>query len=1762
MRKVDIATSQDGEYRQYRQYRIPGMIVTNDGTIITTYDGRKTVADLPSNIDNIVRISKDGGATWRDQVVARAGAYPRAYGDPAMGYNPETNRVFRFYSGSVTTGFFAGAVGTSATDPAVVQNLMSYSDDNGETWTDVNITEGTKNPAWAGTFVSSGMTTFISTGPYKGRMVAQYVLRVGGQNGLASAWTDDNGATWHYGDATALGFADENKTAATSDGNLLLNLRAGGLRKRAISTDGGQSYGPITSDPALVDPADNGSITRVYPKLPASDPKSKWMISTNNNDSQIRMNTTIRLSCDDGQTWPIAKVLETGASAYSTADMLNADTVAVLYERKGYANITFASFPLSELDGQCAPLSIPGSTTLNTGATTNVPVTITNQNTTALPAGQLAIDGGSYIAGTAATPVIAPGASAVVPVPVAVTKDQAAQTVPLKATYTAAGKSSATVQNATTAVGTGAPVSVYSNGTTQTFTGTTLADITAQLPAVKSLASGSVSITFNTTAVANAKPQVLFGAAQGSVDDHDLLMTINNGGRPYFEIRPSRATGYLANQSPASTLNVADGSDHTMVLTAAGGKTTFSVDGTQIYTKNGEYFFASLPNLDTLTMGGVRFKTSADAGPTEQWKFNGTIKNVSITAPATGPAVLTPAPSLKIEPILDVYNYTSPPGLGINDKGSYMVRLTNTGNVPLTGLAATSSIELGSCVTGTLAPGANLLCRAVKHTFTQADVDARGYTPTVTVTATAAGAPFTATANGDTVVLPEPFTLPAAPAGLAAAPGGCAPTPVRPVSAVANTEESTATNGKENTPASFAVDGNNATFWSSGWGVGTGEFPNWITADLGTSKTLCGLTYVARQNNSNGNIGDYRIYVSDDASSFGTPVAGGRFTTGNAAQSVHFAAPATGRYVKLVSYSDIGAAKTETTTVAELSLKAVDPNYVAPTGLPALLPKPNSVTAGTGPSFGLSANTPLVTDEAAAAQGRYLADLFKPATGFTLTPVRSAPATYPAITLSAAGPADLGEQGYTLSVKGSGVVITGHTAEGVFNGIQTLRQLLPAQINARTVQAGAWTVAPVEIADKPRFSYRGAMLDVGRRYYPMADVKQFLDYMAEYKLNAFHFHLTEDQGWRLAIDAYPALTQVGASVQSGIPAGTVDNGAAGPWFYTKAQYKELVDYAAARFIEVIPEIDGPGHAGAAMAAVPNLNCNDQALVPWTAFGRGPNFCLSDPTHRNNVKAFLTTVFADVAGQTTTSNYIHVGGDESAGITAPQFTDYTQFVNDAVTATGKKVMAWNSWTDGVGLPAGGVLQNYAQASGDPTLVGNVASALANGNQLIMSPADRTYLDMKYDATTAYGLTWINGRYIDLARAYQWEPTTAVPAVSGGGKMAVAEEQILGVEAALWADATNQNGTLTPWAADKPFDPVSKYMDHMLFPRLPAVAEIAWSAKADRANDPAQFDDFQARLVNHAQGWDAEGIGYYRAAGVPWKAVGAPALPAAASVTLSDLASSITFDGGGNPVFTVTGTVAGSGAQLVATVNGTAHPLTASGPFSFSAPAVAGGNSATVSGVDSSGAQALLSPAADSRLGSLAATAGVGKWTVSGSGLKPNEDVALTLHSDPIALGTVRTDANGAFSTTVAIPAAAPAGSHHIRAVGAGGVAVTAVTVAEPEVEPTDPGVTPTPTDPGTTPPTDPGTTTPPTDPGSNPGNDPGTLPVQGGSNGGNGNGNGNGLGSGQGGSADGGPGDGLASTGAPAALLTGLGVLVLMVGACLALVRSRRSSRHS
>ena len=326
-------------------YRIPALVRTTRGTLLAAYDARPTMADVPSHIAIVLRRSEDQGVTWGERQVVRADTAPLGFGDPSLLVDRETGRVFLFHAASVRQGFFGSHVGNSDTDPDVLQMDVSWSDDDGRSWQHRRLTAAAKNPRWGGVFAASGEGIQLQRGRFRGRLLQPYVIRIEGKTYGATLLSDDHGATWRFGVLVGPGI-DEHKLVELNDGRVLLNSRAKPFRLIAESRDGGASYGPLRADSALPDPANNGAILRVS----AAGPRA--LLFSNTADTTARQRLTLRLSCDDGQTWPHARVLEPGPAAYSTVTDLGDGTVGVLFERGPYEAIRFARVPIAWV-GRC-----------------------------------------------------------------------------------------------------------------------------------------------------------------------------------------------------------------------------------------------------------------------------------------------------------------------------------------------------------------------------------------------------------------------------------------------------------------------------------------------------------------------------------------------------------------------------------------------------------------------------------------------------------------------------------------------------------------------------------------------------------------------------------------------------------------------------------------------------------------------------------------------------------------------------------------------------------------------------------------------------------------------------------------------------------------------------------------------------------------------------------------------------------------------------------------------------------------------------------------------------------------------------------------------------------------------------------------------------------------------------------------------------------------------------------------------------------------
>lgn len=434
----------------------------------------------------------------------------------------------------------------------------------------------------------------------------------------------------------------------------------------------------------------------------------------------------------------------------------------------------------------------------------------------------------------------------------------------------------------------------------------------------------------------------------------------------------------------------------------------------------------------------------------------------------------------------------------------------------------------------------------------------------------------------------------------------------------------------------------------------------------------------------------------------------------------------------------------------------------------------------------------------------YLAELL----GLERTEVPAA-----AVQLRLDGDPDLGEEGYELVVSADRVDVRAFRPAGLFWGVQTLRQLLPESGRLPAEVPG------VRIRDVPRFAWRGLMLDVARHFYGVRDVKRVIDLAALYKINVLHLHLTDDQGWRITVDSWPLLAAVGGrTAVGGHPGG----------FYTKAGYAEIVDYAASRFVTVVPEIDVPGHTNAALVAYPELTCDGQA--PPVATGTEVGFSSLCP-NKPIVQQFIEETFGELA-VLTPGPYLHLGGDEALSTPPGQYAPFIERVQKVIRTTGKQPVGWQEVASADLVP-GAVVQYWNSNVGPAQAV----TAVRKGARLIMSPADRAYLDMKYDATTALGLAWAG--HVEAEDAYGWDPAAVSPEI--------AEPDVLGVEAALWTETVTTVGEI----------------ERMVLPRLPALAEVAWSQQ-----DARDWAGFRTRLAPHALRWDAAGAAYHRSSAIPW------------------------------------------------------------------------------------------------------------------------------------------------------------------------------------------------------------------------------------------------------------------------------------------------------
>jgi hexosaminidase len=451
--------------------------------------------------------------------------------------------------------------------------------------------------------------------------------------------------------------------------------------------------------------------------------------------------------------------------------------------------------------------------------------------------------------------------------------------------------------------------------------------------------------------------------------------------------------------------------------------------------------------------------------------------------------------------------------------------------------------------------------------------------------------------------------------------------------------------------------------------------------------------------------------------------------------------------------------------------------------LAGVVPAPVQVTPGQG-QFTPSGGT-TVTGEDGGAVADYLISVL--------------PSLGPVVLMIADGH---GDEGYELDVTSDRITLTASHPAGLFHGVQTLRQLVTA----------TGTIPVQRIVDQPRFAYRGVMLDVARHFFDVETVKHVIDLAALFKLNHLHLHLTDDQGWRIAVPQWPRLTEYGGGTEvGGGPGGS----------YTRADYQEIVAYAASRFMTVVPEVDLPGHTNAALASYPELTCDGQPVERYTGMDVGfSSLCAGN----EKTYQFLDDVFGALA-ELTPGPYLHIGGDEAKTLGPEDYATIVERAQDIVAKHGKTVVGYHELAEATLLPST-VLQYWGTTPDAPA----VAAAARRGNTVILSPANHAYLDMKYSPSTRLGLSWAG--YIPVEEAYNWEPGLYLSGVDTSA--------VLGLEAPLWTETVR---TLED-------------IEYLMLPRLAVLAELGWT------DHKRGFDDLSGRLRGQEPLWSSLGLAWFK------------------------------------------------------------------------------------------------------------------------------------------------------------------------------------------------------------------------------------------------------------------------------------------------------------
>jgi hexosaminidase len=513
----------------------------------------------------------------------------------------------------------------------------------------------------------------------------------------------------------------------------------------------------------------------------------------------------------------------------------------------------------------------------------------------------------------------------------------------------------------------------------------------------------------------------------------------------------------------------------------------------------------------------------------------------------------------------------------------------------------------------------------------------------------------------------------------------------------------------------------------------------------------------------------------------------------------------------------------------------------------SIIPRPVALERTTG-NFNISKATTIMVenpDDESLRVANMFAERLKTAGGLILNVVEThefSPGKNVILFTTTGADSSLGKEGYQLSVSRNNVLIKAPTAAGLFYGMQTIFQLLPEQIEGSALSTGIrWQIPCVEITDNPRFSWRGMHLDVGRHFVPVEFIKKYLDNMAMHKLNTFHWHLTEDQGWRIEIKKYPKLSEVGAWRKETLIGHVKDkphkfDGKPHGGFYTQEEAREIVKYAKERFITVVPEIEMPGHAKAAIASYPELGVTGKPVEVATYWGIFPDiFNVEESTF-----SFLEDVLTEVM-DIFPSEYIHIGGDEAIKDQWKASDKIQQRIRELglkdehelqsyfirriekfINSKGRKIIGWDEILEG-GLAPNATVMSWQSEEG------GIIAARSN-HDVIMTPIQSLYFwwyqgDKQTEPLAA-------GGFISLEKVYRYDP---VPS----GLTEQQSKHILGAQGCAWAEYMESPAKV----------------EYMVFPRISALAEIVWSPKEGK-----DWNYFKSRMTKQFKRYDQRGINY--------------------------------------------------------------------------------------------------------------------------------------------------------------------------------------------------------------------------------------------------------------------------------------------------------------